>query len=250
MDMTDSDSIRRAMAAWRPDVVAVPAADPYVDGCERDPVNTRRVNVLGTLAVARAGRESGARVIFFSSDYVLDGVQGVYTEEDIPSPINEYGRQKAETERGVLADNARNLVIRTSGVYGWQSEPKNFALQVRSRLSAGQEMRVAGDVRYNPTFADDLAEITAALASTGAAGIYHVVGADRLSRAAFAARVARAFGLDESLIRPVSSAEFGTIAPRPKESSLRTDKVLAAVGAAPVGVDAGLVRMRATMPAR
>lgn len=246
--MTDPDSIRRTLTERRPDVVAVPAADPYVDGCEREPEKTRRVNVLGTLNVARACRESGARMIFFSSDYVFDGAKGFYTEDDPPSPINEYGRQKAETERGVLSESSRNLVIRTSGVYGWQSEPKNFVLQVRARLSAGQEMRVAGDVRYNPTFCDDLAEITASLAASGEAGVFHVVGADRISRAEFAARAARAFGLDDRLIRPVSSAEFGSIAPRPKESSLRTDKVRAAVGAAPIGVDAGLGRMRAMAP--
>ena len=243
--MTDAGALRAVLSDVRPTWTAVPAANPFVDDCERRPAETRKVNVDGTLNAARACAESGSRMIFYSSDYVFDGARGSYTEEDDVSPINEYGRQKAETERGVLAADPRNLVIRTSGVYGWQWEPKNFVLQVRARLSAGQPMKVSNDVRYNPTYAENLAEITAALARSGASGIFHAVGAQRLARHEFAARAARAFGLDEKLIVPVSSAEFGSPTPRPKESSLRTDKLLSAVRVAPVGADEGLRAMLA-----
>ncbi len=243
LDMQDESSVRALLAAHRPAVVAVPAANPYVDYCELHPEETRKVNVEGTLNVARACRDLGARMIFYSSDYVFDGVKGIYTEEDEPCPINEYGRQKAEAERGVLAANPRNLVIRTSGAYGWQWEPKNFVLQIRARLAAGQEMPVADDLRYNPTYVENLAEITAELIEAGASGIFHVVGSDEIVRFEFASRVARAFGLDEGLLKPVPSARLASPTPRPKESSLRTDKVRAAVAVHPVGVDQGLRRM-------
>ena len=243
LDMQDEARVRELLAKHRPAVVAVPAANPFVDYCEQHPAETRRVNVDGTLNVARACRDLGARMIFYSSDYVFDGAKGVYTEEDATCPINEYGRQKAEAERGVLAANPRNLVIRTSGAYGWQWEPKNFVLQIRAKLEAGQEMRVADDLRYNPTYVENLAEITAELVEAGAAGIFHVVGSDEIVRFEFASRVARAFGLNEKLLKPVPSAQLASPTPRPKESSLRTDKVRAAVAVHPVGVDKGLRRM-------
>jgi dTDP-4-dehydrorhamnose reductase len=249
LDMRDAERVRAVLAEMRPRVVAVPAANPHVDECERRPAETRRVNVEGTLNVARACREIGARMIFFSSDYVFDGARGSYTEEDPVSPLNEYGRQKVAAERGVLDADARGLVIRTTGVYGWQAEPKNFVLQVRERLSAGLEMRVAADVRYNPTYAEDLAATVVALCESGASGVYHVVGADALARHEFAARVAAAFGLDARLVRPVPSAEFASPTLRPKLSSLRADKARAAVGTVPGGVDDGLRRMRAFEPA-
>jgi dTDP-4-dehydrorhamnose reductase len=249
LDMTDPAGVKSVLAGFKPDLVAVPAANAHVDDCERRPVETRRVNVDGTLGVARACREFGVRMIFFSSDYVFDGVRGSYTEEDAVSPINEYGRQKAEAERGVLAADPRNLVIRTSGAYGWQWEPKNFVLQLRARLSAGQNMKVASDVGYNPTYAKNLAEIVAALADAGAAGIFHVVGAQRLARHEFAVRAARAFGLDERLLQPVPYAEFRSPTPRPKESSLSTAKVRATVKVAPIGADDGLRRMVEGEPA-
>lgn len=246
LDMQDRDRVTALLESHRPAVVAVPAANPFVDYCELHPEETRRVNVDGTLNVARACRELGARMIFYSSDYVFDGVKGTYTEEDDPCPINEYGRQKAEAERGVLACDPRNLVIRTSGAYGWQWEPKNFVLQVRKNLSEGKPMRVADGVRYNPTYVENLAEITAQLVKAGAGGIFHVVGADEIVRAEFARRAARAFGLDASLIQSVPAGEYEAPAPRPKESSLRTAKVRGVVSAQPIGVDEGLKRMLLT----
>ena len=249
LDMQDAGGVRALLERFRPETVAVPAANPFVDYCELHPAETRRVNVDGTLNVARACREIGARMIFYSSDYVYDGVKGVYTEEDAPSPINEYGRQKAEAEAGVLALDPRNLVIRTSGAYGWQWEPKNFVLQIRDRLTRGETMRVADDVRYNPTYVENLAEITAELAAAGASGIFHVVGAEEIVRHEFAVRVAKAFGLDAALLQRAPAAQLGSPTPRPKESSLRTDKVRAAVPVAPVGVDEGLRRMLAAEPA-
>lgn len=249
LDMQDEAGVRALLGRFRPSVVAVPAANPYVDYCELHPEETRRVNVSGTLNVARACRDAGARMIFYSSDYVFDGVKGVYTEEDAPCPINEYGRQKAEAEAGVLAADPRNLVLRTSGAYGWQWEPKNFVLQILGKLAKGESMRVADDIRYNPTYVENLAEITAALVEAGAAGIFHTVGADEIVRVEFARRVARAFGLDEGLLKPVPQSALASPTPRPRESSLRTEKVRAAVSPAPIGVDEGLRRMRAMEPA-
>lgn len=248
LDMRDQAGARALLASFRPAVVAVPAANPFVDYCELHPVETRTVNVDGTLTMARACREIGARMIFYSSDYVYDGVKGVYTEEDAPSPINEYGRQKAEAEAGVLAADPKNLIVRTSGAYGWQWEPKNFVLQIRARLSKGETMRVADDVRYNPTYVENLAEITAELVDAGASGIFHVVGAEAIVRHEFAARAAKAFGLDARLLIPTPIARLGSPTPRPKESSLRTDKVRAAVSVRPIGVDEGLRRMLAMEP--
>ena len=245
LDMQDAARVQSLLAEKRPEVVAVPAANPFVDYCELHPVETRRVNVEGTLNVARACREIGARMIFYSSDYVFDGVKGIYTEEDAPCPINEYGRQKAEAERGVLAADPRNLVIRTSGAYGWQWEPKNFVLQIIKNLAEGKTLSVADDLRYNPTYVENLAEMTVELCSAGAGGIFHVVGSEEIARYAFAVRVAKAFALNPGLLRPLPVSEIHSPTPRPRESSLRTDKVRAAVALSPIGVAEGLSRMLA-----
>ncbi|MDX6769945.1 MAG: SDR family oxidoreductase [Elusimicrobiota bacterium] len=249
LDMQDEAAVRACLAELEPGVVAVPAANPHVDYCETHPEETRRVNVTGTLNVARAARDAGSRVVFYSSDYVFDGVKGSYSEDDPPNPLNEYGRQKAEAEAGVLGADPRNLVIRTSGAYGWQWEPKNFVLQVRARLSAGQPMSLAGDLLYNPTYAENLAEVTADLVESGAAGIFHVVGAEAVTRYDFAVMAAETWGLDAALLESVPAARFTSPTPRPKQSCLLTAKVRAAAKTPLMGPAAGLAHMKALEPA-
>ncbi len=249
LDMQDEAAVRACLAEHRPAVVAVPAANPHVDYCETHPEETRKVNVLGTLNVARAARDAGARMVFYSSDYVFDGVKGAYSEEDRPNPLNEYGRQKAETEAGVLACDPRNLVIRTSGAYGWQWEPKNFVLQVRAKLTAGQKLSLAGDLLYNPTYAENLADVTVDLVEAGAAGIFHVVGAEPITRYDFAVLAAKTWGLDPAGLESVPAARFTSPTPRPKQSSLLTAKVRAVAATPLLGPAAGLAHMKALEPA-
>lgn len=241
LDMQDARGVDALVDEVRPSLVAVPAANPYVDYCELHPEETRRVNVDGTLNVARAAKRHGARVVFFSSDYVFDGRKGHYKEEEPVSPINEYGRQKAEVEEAVLALDSRNLVVRTSGAYGWQHEPKNFVLQVRKHLTGGQAMHVS-TLLYNPTYSDNLAEATAELAARGARGLFHVVGTDRIVRVEFARLAAEAFGLDPDLVE-ASTDELARPARRPLESSLDTGKVRA-LGIELLGAERGLRLMR------
>ncbi len=247
LDMRDARAVEKLLKDVRPDWVALPAANPNVDYCELHPEETRRVNVEGSLNVLRATSAIGARLIFFSSYYVFDGAKEVYSETDGVSPLNEYGRQKVAVETAVL-NGGGHLVIRTSGAYGWQLQPKNFALQIRAKLAARQPVKVAEGVRYNPTYAENLAEIVCELSHGGAGGLYHVVGADRVRRFEFALAVARAFGLEESLIESVPDAQFKPPALRPRESSLSTDKLKAVIRMPLWGIESSLRHMVESTP--
>jgi dTDP-4-dehydrorhamnose reductase len=243
LDMRDEKAVRALIAEFKPEMTAVPAANPFVDYCELHPEETRQVNVDGTLNVARACKDLGSRMVFFSSDYVFDGAKGAYYEDDAVNPLNEYGRQKAEAEAGVLAAGSKNIIVRTSTVYGWQSEPKNLVLQICSKLSAGEPMKIASGILCNPTYAENLAEVVTELAHCGLSGIFHVVGADRIERLDFARLAARTFGLNESLILPIPLSEFKSPTKRPKDSSLLTDKARAAVPTPLLGAREGLEQM-------
>ncbi|MBI5210919.1 MAG: SDR family oxidoreductase [Elusimicrobia bacterium] len=243
LDITDASQVESMVRDYRPGLVALPAANPHVDFCETHPEETARVNVEAALRVERECRAVGARMAYFSSDYVFDGVKGSYAEDDPPSPLNEYGRQKARVEKALLASDPRHLVVRTSGVYGWQWRPQNFVLQVLSALGAGRQLRVTDDVRYNPTYAENLAEVVADLCACGAGGVFHVVGSDRMARLAFARQVAAVFGLDAALLVGVPSVRAAGHAPRPKESSLETAKVAGRVRRALWGAREGLSDM-------
>lgn len=245
LDITDAAAVRALIGRTRPDVVVLAAAEPYVERCEREPEATRRVNVDGARGVAKGAAEVGALLVVFSSEYVFDGHDGPYAEEHPTAPINEYGRQKVAVE-AIARDLPRHLVCRTSGVFGWDDERKNFACQVIDHLRAGRRFVVPSDQVITATYAPSLGTALRDLVDGGHAGVFHVAGPRVLPRVEIARGVARAFGLDASLIDERPTAELGYAAPRPRSAGLSTERLRAAIGHGLVDPNDALAEMRAT----
>lgn len=223
------------------DLVLFPAADPNVEWCEEHPEEAHERNVAPALAALGAARASGAHFVFFSSDYVFDGNAGPYDEGAAPRPISVYGRHKLEVEEAVTAKDG--TVIRTTHVFGSEAPPgKNFALRLVASLRRGERVRAPSDQVSTPTWSDELARGTLAVAREP--GIWNVAGPDLLSRDELARRIARAFGLDPSLVHPVATSALGQKAARPLRGGLRTEKVAARLDAPLLPVDECLARFR------
>lgn len=244
IDIQDAAGTAALIRDTRPNLIALSASNPFVDYCEQHPQQTRAVNVEATLAVARAAKEAGATLVFFSTDYVFDGLKAPYGEGDPVSPLNDYGRQKVDAERGIAALGPDHLLLRISGVFGWEFSRKNLALQLVDRLRKGERMRVATDLRYNPTYAANLPDVIAELFEGDRRGLYHVAGAEEVSRYDLAVAAARAFELDRSRIEPVPYVAVSSPTPRPLHTSLRTDKVRSQVKAPLWGAQKALLHMR------
>ncbi|MBI4422165.1 MAG: SDR family oxidoreductase [Elusimicrobia bacterium] len=249
LDIRDGAALRALLRDARPDLTVLAASNPHVDYCERHPEATRAINVEATLDVARAVREQGSALAFFSSDYVFDGSGAPFGEDDPARPLNEYGRQKAEAERGVRALGPDHLICRLSGVFGWELGRKNFVLQVLDRGRRGEPVRAATDVRYNPTYAANLPDALAELFEAGRRGLYHAAGAEEMSRYDFALAVCEAFGLPASGVEAATAAALGSPTPRPANSSLRTDKIRSQIRAPLWGAIRALKHMREAGPA-
>jgi dTDP-4-dehydrorhamnose reductase len=223
LDARDPDAVLRLVRALGADVVYLPASEPNVDLCEREPEATAAVNVGIAAATAAACREAGARLVFFSTDYVFDGTAGPYTEDDEPRPLSEYGRQKLAGERLAL-EVPGSIVVRTAVVYGWERQRKNFVVRLIEGNRRGDRWRVPADQVGSPTYAPNLAEAVAALVRADATGVYHVAGSEAASRFAFAQEAATVFGLDGGLIEPVATADLQQVASRPLQAALTVDK--------------------------
>jgi dTDP-4-dehydrorhamnose reductase len=246
LDVADASAARGLIAELRPDVVFLTAALTAVDYCEDHEDEARRINVDGPRAVGQAASAAGARVVYYSTEYVFDGVAGPYSEDDPISPQGAYARSKADGEWAVRQTNLDHLILRTTVVFGWDRASKNFAMQVWERLSAGQRMRVPCDQVGNPTLVEFLAETSVDLVAGGVSGqTVNVVGLDRVPRTEFAVRLARRLGLDESLIDPIATPELHQRAPRPLNAGLKTDKLARLVGRSPLGLDEALDRFTA-----
>lgn len=213
LDVTDAAAVRRAVAGH--DLVINAAAMTDVDGCEDDPDAAFAVNAEGAANVAA----TGVRVIHLSTDYVFDGRARTPYAEDAPAaPLGVYGRSKLAGDRAVL-HGPRNLVVRTSWVYG---EGRNFIRAILAADRAGRPLRVVSDQVGRPTAADDLAAAIAVLAGCDASGVVNVTGGgDPCSWAELAELVVG------HPVERVSTEEFGARAPRPAWSVLALDRARA-----------------------
>jgi dTDP-4-dehydrorhamnose reductase len=131
------------------------------------------VIVRGTAAVSEAAK--GRRFVHLSSDIVFDGTRGRYTEADPPSPINDYGRAKAEAEVVATALHGAPTLVRTSLIYGG-AEPGP-----QERL-AREATRFFVDEFRSPVQVTDLAAAVLVLLAHEVTGPLHLAGADDVSR--------------------------------------------------------------------
>lgn len=172
----------------------IAAAIPGLAYCEANPEETWQCNVEGTLSLARQLAEMGIRPLWFSSDQVFDGTASPYADSDIPSPVNEYGRQKAEVESNFSdASQGTGLVVRLSKVYDTTPGSGTLLDGMISNLRKGGTEWAAQDMVFCPTFLNDVVDCSFRLMTRNAAGIVNVAAGpiSRLGLAHMAADVAR-----------------------------------------------------------
>jgi len=221
------DHVEEAMALVRktkPSAVIDAEAMDDVDRCEEERDLAWQVNAGSTGSLARVATDIGARYLFVSTDFVFDGTKGGYREQDVPRPVNHFGETKLAGEHAVLAATADHLVARPSLLYGWDDTRLNFATWVLSSARDGTPIDVVTDWIASPTFADSLAEGVLQLLKVPDGGVYHLAGAEGMSRYDFAVRLMKASGLHPKLVRPVRSAQLHLKAPRPANASLSSAK--------------------------
>jgi dTDP-4-dehydrorhamnose reductase len=224
LDIRDPGAVERLFREFQPAVTYLSAAMTNVDRCETNPGESWAVNVAGTGNVVKACSSCGSRLVFVSSDYIFDGLSGPYAEDFPARPISEYGRQKLAGEHIVATQSANWVIVRTTVVYGWEAQGKNFVQRLVASLKAGQRVRVPKDQVGSPTYAPNLADAMAELGESGTGGVFNIAGPELASRHDFAVFAAGVFGLDAGLIDPVETGALGQAAPRPLKAGMLVGK--------------------------
>ncbi|MFI5347899.1 MAG: SDR family oxidoreductase [Elusimicrobiota bacterium] len=247
LDLTAPDSIRRAFDAIRPAAVVHSGAIAGPDACEQDPEMARRVNEDATRVLAELCGRAGSKLILISTDLVFDGEKGRYVEDDPPHPISVYGRVKLAAEEAALARAPGAAVVRIAAAYGRLLGGRPcFVDELLASLSRGEPVAAFMDQWRSPTAADGLAEVLLRLlAESDLEGVFHWAGADRATRFESAVALCRAFGYDEGLVRPSRMNDKRTLAPRPRDSSLDSSRLSAALGIAPTTQAEGFAALKA-----
>ncbi len=247
LSLTDKSQVGYVFSQVQPDIVIHCAAMGSVDYTEDHYQEVRNVNVIGTENILKATEDHKAKMVFISTNAVFSGNNPPYNEKRACSPINLYGNLKRDAENRVM-DSKDWLVIRPFLLYGWPwpGGRTNWVTAVRDALKKGVPMLMVDDVIWQPTCVVDVAETIWKLLETNNE-IYHVASSEKATLYNFALKVAKVFDLDTSLIQPVPSSHFKSIAKRPRDTTYNLSK-LNELGIELSDIESGLERMKCSLP--
>ncbi len=222
LDLTDETAVRTAFLRERPALVIHCAAMSRSPDCQADPAQARRANVDVTGFLARLA--AGIPFVFFSTDLVFDGREGNYDEAAVVNPLSVYAETKAMAEQEVLS-NPRHTVVRTSLNGGTSPKgDRGFNEEIRRAFKAGRPLRLFTDEFRCPIAAEVTARAVWELVGCDRPGLYHLAGAERLSRWKIGDLLARRWPQLNPKVEAGSLREYSG-APRPPDTSLNCEKL-------------------------
>jgi len=212
LDLKDQSAVKEYMESQDYDVCIYAAAISGLEDCLENPIDAMKVNALAPEIISSISHEKGAKMVYISTDYVLDGEKECRPDEDaIAAPINAYGKTKREGELRVMEKSPDALVCRVSWLFG--RGRSTFVDQV---VHADREASYIGDKFSVPNYCDDLAQALVELLDRkdgkNASGVLHLVNsAEPESWYSFAKEVvysANHLGLTKSYSQSILSTDL------------------------------------------
>ncbi|MEO6423688.1 MAG: dTDP-4-dehydrorhamnose reductase [Candidatus Nitrotoga sp.] len=239
-DLANLSQVREIVRQMRPDIIVNASAYTAVDKAESEPQIAHLINATVPSLLADEAASLGALIVHYSTDYVFDGMQsGWYIEDDIPNPQSVYGASKLAGESGIAAAGCRNLIFRTSWVFG--AHGGNFAKTILKLAKDRESLRVIADQYGAPTSAHLIADVSAQIIArywskvnreSFPYGTYHLVAAGETTWydyakcvIAYAEKRGVALLLKANAIEAIPSIDYPLPAPRPPNSRLDSGKL-------------------------
>jgi dTDP-4-dehydrorhamnose reductase len=230
-DFLQTNEIDSILDSTKPDWLINCAALANLEKCEEDPIQAKILNTDLPGELANACAKRNIPFVHLSTDSVFDGTkEGIYTEEDEPSPPGIYSQTKLDGERAVQQANSQAIIARVN-FYGWSLGAKRSLSEFFvNNLSQGKYVNGFTDVIFCPMLVNHTARLLLAMLEKNLRGLYHVVGAQPMSKYQFGVEIARKFGLKESHISPKSVEGSGLTAKRSHNLWLSIHKLSTALG--------------------
>jgi dTDP-4-dehydrorhamnose reductase len=226
LDITDEKEVVRVLNHYKPDIVFNTAAMTNVDLCEDkkdlcDSLNIRAVNYLADSCL-----KIDAHLIHISTDFIFDGNDGPYSEDDPPNPLSYYGESKYKSEKLLIAHACKSTILRTIVLFGVADNltKSNIVLWAKEQLENNNKINIIDDEYRAPTLAEDLAEACIVVAQNKAFGVFHISGKDLMSIYDLVVNIANFFKFDVNLINRINSKALNQKAKRPPKTGFVLDK--------------------------
>ena len=188
--------------------------------CENEPSKAYEINVGGVLQLIKNLSKTSLKIIFLSSEYVFDGIQGNYNDDHPRNPKTVYGKHKKIIEDKIknLTDNF--LVLRLSKNYGLKKGDNTILDEAANLLSQRKKVLAAGDQYFNPTFIDDLVQAIINIQEKDLTGYINVCAPETWSRFEMHTQLAQFMGKDKNLIKKIKLYDIPVMKGRPLNTSM------------------------------
>jgi dTDP-4-dehydrorhamnose reductase len=159
LDLSKPADLKRTIEETKPHLIVNAAAYTAVDQAESDEPTARAVNTDAPALMATEAKKIGAALVHYSTDYVFDGLKNSpYLENDLPNPVNVYGKTKLAGEQAVVEAGGPYLIFRTAWVYA--THGRNFLLTILRLASQREELKIVRDQIGAPTWSREIARAT------------------------------------------------------------------------------------------
>jgi len=245
LDIESRENVDAVIDAVKPDYIIHTAAMTQVDDCELDHSACDRANVDAVQYIVDAAERNNCHLVHISTDFIFNGEKGPYDEKGVADPLSYYGLAKWKGELIVQNSKLKWAILRTVLVYGIvdNMSRSNIVLWAKGALEKGNPINVVDDQFRSPTLAEDLADGCILAVDKNATGIYNISGKDQFSIIDLVRTVADYYGLDKSLINPVSSTTLNQPAKRPPVTGFILDKARRDLGYNPRSFVEGIALM-------
>ncbi len=223
-DITSKDSIKKIIHEFNPSIILHCASLTNVDQCETEKDATEKINVLSTKYLVNCIDNKDTKLIYISTDAVYDGIKGNFSENDNINPLNYYGLSKYKGELEI-AKKENSLVFRTN-IFGWNIQDKeSLGEWIFSELKANRTINGFKDASFSSIYTLEFARIIDIAIQSDLSGIYNCGSTDTCTKYEFAIKIADCFGLDKTLITPISIDDFDLHVKRGKILTLNVKKL-------------------------
>ncbi len=232
LDITNKQEVEQVILEEKPEVVINTAAMTNVDLCEAEQKKCDALNVDAVRYLADACQQIAAHLVHISTDFIFDGENGPYKEEDEPNPLSYYGLSKLKSEQLLQAHVVKWTVLRTIIVFGVGENLSkgNIVLWAKGALEKGESLNIIDDQFRAPTLAEDLADACILAAKKKAYGIFNASGKNIMSIYEIVERIAKHYGNSTENLNKISTATLNQKAGRPPKTGFILDKAKKVLG--------------------
>lgn len=236
LDISSDKEVNEIIESFQPTHIIHTAAITNVDQCELDPESCYLVNTKASEYLFNAAKNVKAHFQLLSTDFVFDGLNGNYKEEDLVNPLSEYARSKVKAENILREDTYVNWsIVRTIIVYGTGNNlsRSNIICWAKSALQKGEKLTIVDDQFRAPTWANDLAWACMEICKRNEKGVFHISGPETMSIFEIVLRIAKYYNLSIDNLHRSKSETLNQAAKRPPKTGFDISKAKNVLGYTP-----------------